>query len=252
MIRHVIYSHTDYLEILKIQTDYVSPIENKTLLINKNNFDLSEIYEKYQNVIFYDDSLPYASRLLSLSSLNDDFILFIHDIDILINENTEIIENLYKYAKSNNIDRIDLQYFDSSWNPNSKFIPFEIPENNFGLIQQDNPSGYIYNVNPSIWKLSVLLEIMNTFKDRNYRNIEDFSTQIYCQKFKIFKLFSENYINCGYFKCLPFFTFLHITHGGGFIPTSNNGLPNEIQILYNNIIEKYLKNSNRHFRVSMH
>lgn len=252
MINYVIYSHTDYLEILKIQTDYVSSIENKTLLINKNDSNLSEIYDKYRNVIFYDDTLPYANRLLFLDSLKDDFILLIHDIDILINKNDEIINYLYRYSRTNNIDRIDLQYFDSSSNSDSVPIEFEIFDERFSLIKQYNPNSYIYNVNPSIWKLSVLLDIMSTFKHKNYRNIEDFGTQLYCQKFNIFKLFSDEFINCGYFKCLPFFKFLHITHGGGLLPISNNGLPEELKITYDNIIDKHLKNSNRPFRTSMH
>ena len=87
MINYVIYSNTDYLDILKIQIDFIKDLKNKTLLINQNDLELSNLYENFNEVVFYNDSEPYASRLLNLSKLGYDYILFIHDIDILININ---------------------------------------------------------------------------------------------------------------------------------------------------------------------
>ena len=34
---YVVYSHTDYLDILLVQTDYLKNCSNKILLINKSN-----------------------------------------------------------------------------------------------------------------------------------------------------------------------------------------------------------------------
>ena len=167
MIPYVVYSHTDYLDILKIQTEYLKNIENKILLINKSNFNIDEIYSNYDRIIFYDDSLPYAGRLTSLSELKLDYIFFTHDIDILINCDNVVIEKLFQIAKEKKIDRIDLQYYthgDSSDN-----ISVSCNGYDFYLNKQTNPSHYIYNVNPSIWKLSSFMEIMNTFKNEGYR-----------------------------------------------------------------------------------
>ena len=69
----------------------------KILLINKSEQDLSSVYSEYKDVIFYDGNLPYASRLLSLSVLKDTYILFIHDIDIVIEKDDVCLEHIKNY-----------------------------------------------------------------------------------------------------------------------------------------------------------
>jgi hypothetical protein len=72
MINYVIYGHTDYLDILRIQTDYMSVYNNVTLFINHNTLVLDDLYSKYKNVIFYDDSKQYSYRLLDcLNQINE-------------------------------------------------------------------------------------------------------------------------------------------------------------------------------------
>ena len=248
MIPYVVYSHTDYLDILKIQTEYLKNIENKILLINKTNFNIDEIYSNYDRIIFYDDSLPYAGRLTSLSELKLDYIFFTHDIDILINCDNVVIEKLFQIAKEKKIDRIDLQYYthgDSSDN-----ISVSCNGYDFYLNKQTNPSHYIYNVNPSIWKLSSFMEIMNTFKNEGYRTIEGDIVQNFCTKYDVYKLYGSDFLEIGYFHCLPFYQFLHITHGGGLLPLENNGLNEKINDEYRIICEKYLFKGNRNFKLS--
>lgn len=237
---YVVYSHSDFLDVLSIQTDYLKSYTNKILLINKSNKNLFEIYSNYKNVIFYDDLLPYASRLLSLSLLDEKYILLIHDIDIIIKKDDKVINWFIKLMEQENIDRIDLQVR-YEWDKNNimPYIDVNSDEYKFLLKQQQNINTYIYNVNPSIWKLSSLIELMSEFNKETYRTIE-IKCQEYCKKYKIYKLFSEKYINCGWFSCLPFFQYIHITHRGKLFNNSENKLSTHLIDDYKNIISKLI------------
>lgn len=245
-LTYVVYSHTDYLDILFVQTEYLKNHSNKILLINKSEQDLSSVYSEYKDVIFYDGSLPYASRLLSLSVLEDTYILFIHDIDIVIEKDDVCLEHIKNYMSDNNVDRIDLQSR-VDWDESNKDIE-EINVNSYKiqLKRQMNINNYIYNVNPSIWKLSTLLNIMSTFRNETYRTLE-LTAQKYCTKFKIYKLYSDTQLRCGYFHCLPIFQFIHITHGGKLLPPINNNLEDKFHNHYNIIIKNILDKKVRPF-----
>lgn len=240
--KYVVYSHTDYLDVLTIQTEAL-PYTDKVLLINKNNKDLNHLYGKYTQVIFYDDSLPYASRLLSLECLSAEYILFIHDIDIVVKKNDVHIDLIQKYMSTHSIDRVDLQCRPNWDFSNKDKLTVELGDYKIELCEQKNINNYIYNVNPSIWKLSVLLDIMNRFKHETYRTIENDSVMKYCLKYKIYKLYSNNPIKCGWFSCLPFFQFIHITHKGKLLPPLNNRLESHLISEYNKIIEMLMANN---------
>jgi hypothetical protein len=243
-MKYVIYSNTDYLDILNVQTEYLKSIENKVLLINFNNLDLNSLYSNYSEIIFYNDEDPYATRLLNLSKVSDKYILFIHDIDILISKNNAVLENFISYMEQAQIDRIDLQVR-NSWDRSNQSKIFI---DNIELRKQDNENNYIYNVNPSIWKLSSLMSVMKTFSNETYRTIELMPTQLYCKQFNVYKLYSDKYINCGWFSCLEIFEFIHITHHGKLLPKVYNNLDAKLVNDYTNIIEKILKsNTNRTF-----
>jgi hypothetical protein len=264
MINFVIYSHTDYLDVLQIQTDYLSLIKNKTLLINKNEMDINHIYIFYDKIIFYDDSKPYPQRISEcLNQITDDYILLCHDIDIIININQKLITEFYNFLKNHNFDRIDLKHFDSSetsllyicddkenhlsWSVVSK--PND--DNQLYLAKQNDPSKYIYNVNPSIWKRDSILEIMNEFPDKNYREIEQMDVQNFAIKYNIFKIFSKEKKECGHFNCIYDFIFFHISHSGSFVPLNEHCTIYgqsyvDVKNDYENMVEKYnLKNNNK-------
>lgn len=246
-LTYVVYSHTEYLDILSVSTDYLKNYKNKILLINKSNEDLSSIYSEYKDVIFYDDTLPYASRLLALSSVLDEYVLFIHDIDIVIEKNDECLQYLKNYMVENKIDRLDLQARPDWDKLNKNIVNLEFNNNKIELKQQTNVNNYIYNVNPSIWKLSSLLDVMSNFKKETYRTIELIYTQRYCTKFKVYKLYSDSPIKCGYLHCLPFFQFIHITHGGKLLPNTHNNLDDKFTDHYNSIIKNILSKKSRLF-----
>jgi hypothetical protein len=258
MVNYVIYGHTDYLDVLNIQSDYVNNITKKILFINKNSLDINYIYDKYDCVIYYDDSKTYPQRLSEcLKQIDDGYILFCHDIDILLTVNQKIINNIFEFLKYHNFDRVDLKYtpsqesslvYQCSQNKNFKewYVTKTISDcDDLFLIKQTNPSNYIYNVNPSIWKKSSLLEIMDNFPYKNYRTIEDLDVQVFSTKYTIFKIHTKHKIECGHFECINDFVFFHITHSGSFVPLNSeystiygqSYLP--IKNEYESIVKKY-------------
>lgn len=271
MIHYVVYTHTEFLDVCNIQTDYLIN-DIKTLIINKNNLELDSLYSKYDNVIFYDDSLPYASRLLVLESLVSkyDYILFIHDIDVVIKKDNTVLNKVVELMKSNNIDRVDLQLDGNpvgtiNWNEHCiNIISGEVINDRLN-VENDvylglNINGdFVYNVNPSIWNLKSFLEILNKYSYLTYRNIETNSQlqSLMRSEYKTYQLYANNERRrkCGYFVCLDFFEFLHITHGGRFIPLTKEGQHNSLSDFANNeyklIVEKYLKLTSRAFRRGM-
>jgi len=259
MINYVIYGNTDYLDVLQIQTDYISGRGNLTLLLNENSLDLTNLYAKYDKVIFYNGNDPYATRLLTcIEKMDNDYFLFIHDIDILVNMDNEYIEKFYDFLRTYNFDRIDLKFTDTitdnsliiksdkhtDVNEWSAVFKNEL-QSGIYLVMQSDPKDYIYNVNPSIWNRMSLLKILSAFKSKNYRTIEEMDVQNFSKQFKVFKLYSDVKLDCGYFKCLDIFTYLHISHSGKLLPlnqtfTTVYGQPyNDVSHEYVKIVDKY-------------
>ena len=52
MIPCIVYSHTEFLDILSAQTHYLKSYDNKMLLINKSDMELDELYSNYKEIIF--------------------------------------------------------------------------------------------------------------------------------------------------------------------------------------------------------
>ena len=113
MINYIVYGNTDYLDVLQIQTDYMAGRGYLTLFINTNTLDMVDIYSKYDKVIFYNGQNQYARRLLTcLEQIDYDYFLFLHDIDILLAADTNMLEKFKDFLSINNFDRVDLKYND--------------------------------------------------------------------------------------------------------------------------------------------
>ena len=254
MINYVVYSHTDYMDVLNIQTSHIKEQKNITLFLNSNTLELGELYSKYKNVIFYDDSKPYATRLLmSINKLDCDYFLFMHDIDILLNVDNSVLDGFLPLMVEHSIDRIDLKHTDSIDHPEVISIDdgfsfgssaMMVDGKNY-MIKQTNPNNFIYNVNPSIWKKDSFMDLLNTFPDKTYRTIEGMDVQNFSTKLNVYKLHNKNYKYCGYFTCVEFFIFLHISHSGKLLPLNDTFTTvygqsyNDISVEYTNIVNKY-------------
>ena len=250
----VVYSHTDFIDILSLQDG------GDVLLINYNDLDL-DIYSRYNQIILYDDSLPYASRLLNLLNIESKYILLLHDIDIIIHKNNSVIDKITNLMEVNNIDRVDLQFDCNPPNTVNWDLPCLDLDGNTKYRNEDyddlispNEYGTKYNVNPSLWNLKSLISVMSQFKYLSYRNIEvNRDLQSFVNLMNVYQLYSKNIVRCGYFTCLNFFQFLHITHGGLLIPVSKD---DQDHSLSDHVYEFYMQalkriNSNRRFRNRM-
>lgn len=222
MINFIVYSHTDYKDILNIQADYLSGLGHITLFINNNdslldNAEYNLLLSKFHNIVYYSDSEPYATRLLTcLKQIDDEYFLFLHDIDIVLSVDFLKIMQFYDFLKINNYDRVDLKH---TFNLNTSCVINS--EDGLFLIKSENPQDYIYNVNPSIWKKESFVRMLSAFPNETYRSIE-FKVQEYCQQFNIFKLHSPKPLNCGWFICDSCFKFLHVVHFGKVLPMNPN------------------------------
>lgn len=267
-MKYIVYSHTDYLDILKIQTDFLSK-EEKILFINQSeiNKEIESIYNQYKEVILYDDKYPYASRLLMcLKEVMDryEYALFIHDMDIVLEKDDLMLEKTLEIMKKYNFYRADLQYDHEDKNKinrlinikNQEIVNLENIKDGEQYLRKDDYNNYPYNVNPSIWHLKSFFNLISPYPFLNYRNIElvqeiQHNARTIINTYKLYCT-ESTIVRAGYFSCLPFFKFLHITHGGKLLPLNetSTSIYNQSYISirkeYENIIEKYdLKKSNK-------
>jgi hypothetical protein len=250
----VVYSNSEFSDILKIQHDYIKDINVRKILFIDDK--LNNTYDNFDDIYIYDNKLNYSKRIvtcLNLSNIDTEYILFIHDNDIILNSNNEYLLNLIEISSNKNIDRLDLKY--SNMYENVKNFNYENVKNfnynNITLVKNENINDYNYNVNPSLWKLNSLFKLMNTF-DHSYRNIENINVQKFCLLyFNMYIIYTPLKINSGWFITTPLFTFLHITHGGMCLPIDNkyNNLDENIHKKYIDIINKY--KFNRQFRKTL-
>jgi hypothetical protein len=267
-MNYVVYSHTEFSDILQVQTDYLKDIKEKYLFLNKGEIDPAIIAE-YKDVIFYDDSKPYANRLVEcLEQLQDkhdiNYCLFLHDNDIILHKDDEVLDNCLQLMKQKAIHRICLQF---DWGLNDKekiinvhsFLEEEEPKKDNYYIRLDAVGDFPYNVNPSLWNVSNFIRLLEVDKNLGYRQIEmDQRIQNHTRNFvRTHRMFGhvENLAQSGYFCCLPPFIFLHITHSGKLVPTNKdeeffykhkNPLY-DVRGEYGKILEKYkLSEKRRH------
>lgn len=250
----IIYSHTEYDDVLQLATKFLKNYKNKILLID-NNVEETKYNSQYIKIIRYDDKQPYASRILNIKSISEDVILFMHETDVLIKFDSLILNNLKQYMLDNKIDKIELQHcicrppakipLKQTYNSTNTEIPFN---NMCHLYEINNSEFFVYNVNPTLWRTKTLLNIMQRFQNYTYRQIEKKDVQQYtATNFKCFSLKCKEYVQCGYFTCSLFFQFIHLTHHGEFVQLGNkldNVMDKEIYDVYmREIFEPYVKHS---------
>lgn len=214
----VSYTHDTYKDIWPLMLNGIInakiPIP-KILLTSKLPAKCSTVHEVYDDILVYDDTAPYPARLLdTLTHIKSEYILFIPDIEIIVNFDWKLCEELLSMIQANSIDR---------------FIFGMIPEQqstltvgNLRLTNADrtgsSPNWYTpYDVGPSIWKVSSFLDILRPVKDVSYRDIELSIIQKIASQYDIWAVTVSNTYTAIYQIDRPFspyFTFLHIlSHG---------------------------------------
>ena len=165
-----------------------------------------------------------------------------HETDVLIKYDVNILNNLKQYIIDKKIDKIELQHcawppakipLKQTYNMHNKEIFFNELCNLYKIY---NPNFFVYNVNPTMWRKESILDIMRHFNGYNYRQIEKIEVQNYnVSKFNCFSLKCEKYVKCAHFTCPLFFQYIHLTHYGKFAQLKNK--------FYNNREFRHLNNS---------
>jgi hypothetical protein len=242
-LRYVTYSHSDYLDVLQIHVDHIKKKKKKSLLINHCKLPES-ISAYYDQIIFYDDALPYASRIYTgVSGIEEDFFVLMHDNDILISQKDNEMHMVATVFQHRKMHRLDLKHTPLKNVDDLIRLNYEYELHKKRIVQGND---YVYNVNPSIWDKKCLLEIMKKFHDLSYREIEKYEVQQFCSNkdFYFVHCPDPNRVkHAGHFLCPDIFVFLHITHGGKFLPTNGSSVYGQT---YRDVEDKYKGIVNRY------
>ena len=260
----IIYSHNTFIDILKITTYYLNNYKNKILLIDKDFLEDIEYNKYYKKILKYNNNVPYASRLQEINNINEDYFIIMHEVDILIKYDINILNKFKNLMIENNYDKIEFQHCAEPHHINKRQFELNNPEINFEnickLYKTNNVNmikyGYaLFNVNPTMWKKKSFLEIMYKFGHLGYKTIEpNLELTDFISKMNCYSLLCNSPINCGHFSCDYFFLPLHILcHGEIFNPEPMYRdykilINNDVLKEYNYICETFLKNSKRRKR----
>lgn len=203
----VIYTHTDFLEIFKIQQQHILNlgIELKNIILFSN-----VIHPSYKfTTICYDENKTYPVRIYEcikqINSLEYEYFLLCHDNDIIISYVDDDLDIITTKMKEHNIGRIDLcvQFWKNS---RIKIV------DNIEIIK--NYDFYLFSVGPSIWNFATYLDIIQNNLYTTYRNIEHYATNYMKNKYNVYNIYStsyKSYLNRYFINSIGY---LHITGQG--------------------------------------
>ena len=237
-----IYTHSDFFDILPIQIDYFS----------KHSFQGSKVYlfsdkpyeSPFENVV-YDDTLPYASRLLHcIGKVDSSHILVIHENDVLIRYDGSVMNTLVETMVKNGIDSLEMKHGSKSSDPIT--------------VNQDISIGkkweYFFCVQPTIWNTERLSALLDKFRDRSYRLIEQDDVQAYVsEKYRSYITVHRNPLQSMWYRVPPYFCFLHLTSRLLLLPCkASNGFDPIVQGHHEQIFDRYLRDSVREIQPTIY
>ena len=245
----IVYSHSSYIDILNVQNDYLKNINGiKYLFIDKIDDNINYNFDK---IYYYNNNLNYSKRILQClkeANIEEEFIIFHPDTNILIKQNDEEINNLIDIIQINSIDRLDFCTY--KFQESEKNISYK----DYLLVHNNDINNHIYNVGTAIYRLNKYINLLEMF-DYSYRSFEIIpEVQEYAQK-NINSYYlnnkNQNNIQAGYYAMTNILIYIHITHHGELLPINNNknNLDENLQEEYNIIVNKY--KFNRNFRNKM-
>jgi hypothetical protein len=227
----IIITNSSYSYLWPILNDKLNKCKNIFICLdsNPNQFIFNENF----SLINYDANLNYSKRVKSiLEKIDDDYIVLLHDIDIILNFDNEMLEKYLSIVKENNIDRLSFGVYN---NPNKI-----IQKNNLVVCKLDlrisNNFFTPFDHTPSIYNRKSLIELYTIFNEESYVSVEqNLNVQIYVnENYKFYGIQKTNDIILKYhrgFVFSEFFNFLHITVQGKFLPKN----------LYYDLIEDFEK-----------
>ncbi len=174
MITFVCYTHTDYKDVWPLVFGQIKKYVSipKVLFVNKGEEVKEDLFD---NIIYYEDSLTYPSKLMFLcDNIETKYIALVHDNDIVMNFDNELCLQYVNDMEKHNIDRLMFGVIKKRDNQSEPY---------FTKATRGCTSHFLtpYDVGPSIWKKDSLKELMSNFIGLSYRQIECDSVQYYCE-----------------------------------------------------------------------
>ena len=177
----VTYTHTDYKDIWPLTWDGAEKLESipceKYVACNT----AADVPQMYNGVLIYDDSFPYPHRVAQiLEQIDSEYVLFIHDIDVIIHWDLQKFVDLFRIIQKHQLDRLFLGML-------NRIEPC-IEESEFSLTPARSSPIYVtpYDVGPSVWKRSSFLALMKKYQTKSYREIEFCEIQKDCLELKCY------------------------------------------------------------------
>lgn len=180
-------------------------------------------FNKNIRIINYDSKLNYTKRLVHiLNQINTEYVLIMHDIDLILNLNTDKLQEYFRAVIKNNIDRLSLGVFD---NPDDKII-----HNNIeicSLHTKKSPHFFVpFDYAPSIYRRKKIIDFYDKFSHENYRTLEvnDEAVKYFNDNFKSYGIQYNKSLKVIYHRGYAFcehFNFLHITVRGFLLDYDN-------------------------------
>lgn len=254
-MRYVIYSHSSFSDLLEIQETCISNFTSNYFLIIDEGHDYQG---KAKKIITYHDSEPFASRLYnSMKKIDDEFVLLIHDIDLLVAVDVDFLDRAAKLMKEKGIDKIDLQHCPQHHWPDLRSpSTCQLSANTYVSRTFFPHDQYVYNVQPSIWRRESLIFALENYRHETYRSIEYSSIQKFCsENIQMYRTVTQFPLSMGYYHSTPEFVFMHMTHYGSLMPVdpSINGMCKFGIDVYHSVLQtKAITESGRQIRNSMY
>jgi hypothetical protein len=211
----LIKSNSSYNYLWPIINDKTTHLKKLNVCVNDN---LGFNFNDNITLLKYNQSDSYPVRLISLlEQINSDYVLLLHDVDIILNFDTKKIEDYLTVVKENKIDRLSLGVYNGSEKIEKDDIVIcklhkHMSRNFF------TPFDY----SPSIYNKKKLIDFYSNFKNETYRGLElNENAQNYISKnFNTFGIQKNPKIDLIYHRGFVFtkdFNFLHITVQGKFL-----------------------------------
>jgi len=204
----IIFSHSDYYFLWPIIEECIQKIQGLNPIFVCNNTDLNKPngFTKY---IEYDDKLSYGQRWTKdiLPYIDEKYILLVHDVQLIVNCDSNFIYKIMQIMLENSIDRCSLNVF------NGKHI---IENYNIKLCHLNSAYGNTitpYDVCPAIWKTDSFKKLFSKFPNETYRTSElNEELQIFCRN--NLRCFGLQKTNEKIYYCLgrPYFEYFKILH----------------------------------------
>jgi len=231
----VIKTHSDYSYLWPIIDDYIENIKLKKILFYDKSENLPKNFDQY---IEYDQQKTYMQRLTHLTDIvKEDYILLIHDVDIIINLDENLLEKYFVFMKEKKVGYLKLHL------SVSKDI---LKKGDLVLANLKNKciANHVipYDVTPAIWVKKTLNMISKKFPNLSYRDAENTLEfqNFFINNISCYSLDKKSNLKIIYCRNLCFskeFNFLHITTKGKFTYPEEVYMDNKKEFL--KIREKY-------------